>query len=154
MTHTAQRQRFDKIVAANAPSRERLLAWPTLGRAAEMIGIPASTLTRAADKDGIEKYPFGRRDKKLAPDAVLDLARAYAANVNDVAEQLMVYAEESGAAPRYVNGVEKTIGAWLAGQARSARSTPEEVEAIVAAIREVATPELADAIFARAGLTG
>ena len=144
--------RFTQIAELPQQSRSQLLAWPTIAAAAKIIGLSPSTLTRAVDRRGITKYGFGRRDKKLAPDAVLDLALEYAADVYVVAEQLMLLAEHSGAAQEFVDGVEQTIDAWLAGQARMARSEPDELEIIVRAIRETASPEIAAAIFARAGI--
>jgi len=153
MAQVAQKRHFNQVVAPANPSAERLGAWPTLGKAAEILGIAASTLSRAVDAKGITKYEYGRRDKKLAPDAVLDLALVYAVDVNEVAERLMLHAEASRAASRFVDGVERTVGAWLAGQALQANAQPGDLHAVVAAVRELAAPEVAEAILARAGVT-
>lgn len=145
-----EQHQFRQAANAARPSVGRLAAWPTLGRVAEMLGIAASTLSRAVDAKGITKYEAGRRDKKLAPDAVLDLAVVYAVDVNDVAEALMAYAEASGAEQKFVDGVEETVGAWLAGRAQQASAG--DLDAVVAALRELAAPDVAEAILARAGL--
>lgn len=152
MSSTSQRK-FQETVATLQPSRPRLTAWPSLAKSAVIIGIPISTLSRAADAHGIEKHRYGRRDKKLVPDAVLDLALVYGADVNHVAEELMVNAESSGAGPEHVDAVETTIGSWLAGRARTPRLEPADLEAIIVAVRELVAPEVADAIFSRAGVT-
>ena len=154
MARVAQQRQFKPVVAPVRPSAERLGAWPSLGRAAEILSIPASTLSRAVDAKGITKHEYGRRDKKLAPDAVLELALVYAVDVNEVAERLMLYAEASGAGARFVDGVERTAGAWLAGRARQASAQSGDLDAVVAAVRELVAPELAEAILARAGIMG
>lgn len=117
-----------------------------------MIGVPTSTLTRAADVMRITKYPYGGRDKKLAPDSVLDLALHYNADVNEVAELLMVCAEESGKEQDLINEVDEAIGTWLAVQAQKAGDGDVSLDEIIAAVQEIASPEIATAIFSRAGV--
>ena len=94
-------KRFESAVATASPSPEHLQSWPTLTRAAALIGVSLPVLSRAMNASGITKHPFGRRDKKIAPVNVLDLALQYGADVNLVAERLMEAAEESGAPRRF-----------------------------------------------------
>lgn len=153
MSQTDHEQTFRRGAESARPSTARLRAWPSLAKAAEMLGLVPSTLSRAVDARDIAKYSFGRRDKKLAPDAVLDLALVYNANVNDVADQLMDYGEQSGAEASYLDSMEETIGSWFAGQARKASLEPGDLEALIDAVRELSAPAVAEAILARAGVT-
>lgn len=150
----AEKERFTKAVSGAAPSMGRLQAWPTLTAAAEMLGISLSALSRTMDADGITKHAAGRRGKRIAPVNVLDLAVVYAVDANEAAEQLMEFAESSGAEQQFIDGAEEDIGAWFAGAARNARSPEVSVEQLVDAVREIVAPNVADAILARAGLRG
>lgn len=143
-----------QAVAAATPSPEHVVAWPTLSRAADLIGKNVSVLSRAMESEGVPKYPAGRRDKKIAPVSTLHFARIYGANVDAVADALMTEAENSGAAPRFVAAVEQDIGAWLAGRSRRARLDDDapSLEALVQAVTDFASPELAAAILDRAGI--
>ncbi len=147
---------FATAVAGAAPSADHLRAWPTISRAAQLIGRSTSVMSRAMDADGVPKHPAGRRDKKVAPASVLRYARVYGADVDAVAAALMDDAEASGAAAQYVESVEQDIGAWMAGRARRARIVDgaPSLEALVAAIREIASPQEAAAILERAQIKG
>lgn len=145
---------FSQAAATATPSQEHVVAWPTLSRAAEMIGKNVSVLSRAMNSEGVPKYPAGRRDKKIAPISALHFARIYGADIDAVADALMTEAESSGAAPQFVASVEQDIGAWLAGRSRRARLDDDapSLEVLVRAVTDFTSPELAATILGRAGI--
>lgn len=108
------------------------------------------------DREQVPKRLLGRRDKRVAPVSVLHFARVYGADVDGVADALMKLAEASGANQRYIDSVEQDIGAWMEVRARQA--TPYEdappLETLMEAVRELASPQEAQAIFERAGIMG
>ncbi|MGI8729076.1 MAG: hypothetical protein ACR2LK_03660 [Solirubrobacteraceae bacterium] len=107
------------------------------------------------DQEQVPKHLLGRRDKRVAPASVLHFARVYGADVDVVADALMKLAEASGADQRYIDSVEHEIGAWM--EARARQATPYEdapsLENLMKAVRELASPQAAQAIFKRAGIT-
>lgn len=96
-----------------------------------------------------------RRDKKIAPAGVLHFVRVYGADVDAVAGALMYDAEASGAAAPDIASVEQDIGAWMAGRARRAQIHDDapSLATLVVAVRELASPQQAAAIFERADVT-
>lgn len=148
-------EHFEKLIAQAAPSTAHLRAWPSLTQAAELLGMGLPTLTRALDARGVTKHPLGARTKKVAPVDVLDLCLDYGADTAEVAARLVELAMSAGVEPRYVQSVEDDLGSWFAGRARSAPArAADDIEALMQAVRAVADPDVADAILARAGLTG
>lgn len=147
--------KFQEIVDGAAPSTQRLHAWPLLSQAAEMLGVSLSGLSRAMDAQGIVKHRLGRRSRRIAPVAVLDLAVQYGADVAVVADAVMSVAERSGAEPRFIAGVEQDIGAWFAGNALQAPGPQEdELARVLEAMRETIGVEATNVILERAGLSG
>jgi hypothetical protein len=152
---TVASSQFQETIDGAASSTQRLHAWPSLSQAAGMLGVSLSALSRAMDSQEIVKHRLGRRARKIAPVAVLDLAVQYGADVAQVADELMSIAEHSGAEQRYVAGVEQDIGAWFAGNALQASGPREdELARVLAAMRETLGAEATGAILERAGLSG
>jgi len=153
-TSKTAKTQFQDVVAGAAPDESLLVAWPTISRAAGLIGKSASVLGRAMDSDGVPKHLLGRRDKKIAPTKALHYARIYGADVDAVADALMQIAEESGAPVSAVASVEQDIGAWMAGRARRAARDDDapSVQTLMAAVKALTSAEDAEAIFAEAGI--
>lgn len=136
------------------PSTERLRAWPSLSQAAQMLGISLSALSRAMDAQSIAKHRLGRRTRKIAPVALLDLAVEYGADVAQVADEVMEIAERSDVAESVVATIEQDIGAWFANQAtRAAGPREDQLSALIQAMRDAIGADAADAIVVRAGIT-
>jgi hypothetical protein len=145
---------FAEVIRQAAPSAGLLRAWPTLSRAADLIERPLSTLTRAMTSDGTPRYRLGRRDKKVAPVAVLHYARVYGADVDHVAAALVDDAEKSGTDAEFVESVERDVSAWMEGRARAARvrTTAPTLEDLVAVVQRLSAPEQAEQILRAAGI--
>lgn len=107
------------------------------------------------EAEGVPKHPFGRRDTKIAPVSVLHFARVYGANVEKVAYALVTEAAESDAERQYAESVEEDVAAWMKGRALAATPNPDapSAEALLRAVRELAAPELVDAVLERARAT-
>ncbi|MGI8559060.1 MAG: hypothetical protein ACR2ND_12275 [Solirubrobacteraceae bacterium] len=70
---------------------ESLQAHPNISKAAEMLGVAASTLSRRAD---LAREERGERDVVLAPGEVLRLGAIYRRrSLNDLAQNLIDHAE-------------------------------------------------------------
>jgi predicted nucleic acid-binding protein len=149
-------ERSTFTVAANgaAFSTQRLRAWPSLSQAAEMLGLSLSALSRAMDAQGIAKHRLGRRARKIAPVALLDLAVEYGADVANAADEMMSIAERSGAAGSAIAGVERDLGAWFATRAAEAEGPPEnQLRSLIEQMRETVGDQVTEAILTRAGVT-
>lgn len=73
---------------------ESLQAHPNIRKAAEMLDVAASTLSRRAD---LAREQRGERDLVLAPGEVLRLGAIYRRrSLNDIAQDLIDYAETVG----------------------------------------------------------
>ena len=148
------RATFAPTVTAPVPSTERLRAWPSLSQAAQMLGISLSALSRAMDAGSIPKHRLGRRARKIAPVALLDLAVQYGADVAQVADEVMGIAERSGVADSEIATIEQDMGAWFAEQATRATGPREDqLSALIEAMRDAIGADAADAIVSRAGVT-
>lgn len=119
-----------------------------------MLGISLSALSRAMDAGPIPKHRLGRRTRKIAPVALLDLAVEYGADVAKVADEVMEIAERSGVAESTVATIEQDMGAWFANQATRATGPREDqLSVLIQAMREAIGANAADAIVSRAGIT-
>lgn len=148
-----ERSQLEDPIGGAAPSTQRLRAWPSLSQAAELLGVSLSALSRAMDAQGIVKHRLGRRARKIAPVAALELAVQYGADVAQVADELMSIAERFGTGRRPVAGVEEEIGAWFAGNAMQAPGPQaDELARVLEAMRETIGAKETDAILARAGI--
>jgi len=148
------RSTFAATVDADAPSRERVRAWPSLSQAAQMLGLSLSALSRAMDARKIAKHQLGGRARKIAPVALLDLAVEYGADVAKVADEVMGIAERSNVAEPLIAAVEQDIGAWFAEQARRAAGPQDDqLRAVIEEMRDAIGTDAAEAILARAGVT-
>jgi hypothetical protein len=148
------RSTFPVAVNGAALSTQRLRAWPSLSQAASMLGLSLSALSRVMDAQGIVKHRLGRRARKIAPVALLDLAVEYGADVAEVADQAMSLAERSGVAEHVIADVERDMGAWFAAQARRAAGPREdELSILIEQMRQTIGEQATDAILTRAGIT-
>jgi hypothetical protein len=148
------RSTFAAVVDGAAPSAERLRAWPSLSQAARMLDLSLSALSRTMDAHEIPKHPLGRRARKIAPVALLDLAVEYGADVAKVADEVMAIAERSGVAESLVAATEQDMGAWFAGRAmRAAGPREDQLSTLIDEMRDAIGVDAADAILARAGVT-
>lgn len=90
-----------------------LSAYPNLSRAAEMIGVSSSTLSR---RDDLQAERRGERDRVLRPSEVLRLAMIHRKrSLTDVAQDLFEHAQE--VAPEQLQRVEDEIDHFFETQA-------------------------------------
>ena len=150
---TSARSPFAVAVEGSLPSTERLRAWPSLSQAAQILDLSLSALSRAMDAHKIPKHQLGRRARKIAPVALLDLAVEYGANVAKVADHVMSIAERSGGAEPLIAATEQDMGAWFAERAIQAPDPREdELSALIETMREAIGTEATEAILARASV--
>ncbi len=119
-----------------------------------MLDLSLSALSRAMDAHKIPKHQLGRRVRKIAPVALLDLAVEYGADVAEVADEMMNIAKRSGVTEHLIAATEQDMGAWFAGQAMQATGPSEDqLSAVIEEMRDAIGAEAAEAILARAGVT-
>jgi excisionase family DNA binding protein len=146
---------FGTAIDVTGTSTEYLRAWPSLTQAARMLGVSLSTVSRAMDENGIPKHEVGRRTRKIAPVALLQLAVVYGADVAGVADQAMTIAEQSGVATHLVAAIEADLGRWFEEQAKQAAALPEsQLSSLIDAVYAAVGADAAQVIPARAGITG
>lgn len=106
-------------------------ALPKLTDAAELIGLDASSVTRAIQRLGIEPLRWGGRDKHLAIADVLTIAAsAQRASLEEVAGSLLEWAEREH--PEHVDVFTAEIDAYFAALPAPKAQQPE---AFVAELR-------------------
>ncbi len=148
------RSTFPVAADGAAVVTQRLRAWPSLSQAAQMLGLSLSALSRAMDAQGIVKHRLGRRARKIAPVALLDLAVEYGADIAKVADHAMGIAERSGVAEHVIAGVEQDMGAWFAARAMQAAGPREDqLSILIEQMRETIGEQATDAMLTRAGIT-
>lgn len=122
--------------------RSEVLAYPPLSRAAEMVGVAPSTLSRRPD---VQTIPVGDRDRRVPPSEVMRLSDLYKkVSINGVAADLIEYAHQH--APDHESAIQDQVDEYLSERPRSAQSM--SVADFVTLARAELPKELAQAIAA------
>lgn len=133
-----------------ATSRVHLRAWPSLSQAAPMLDLSLSALSRAMDARQIPKHPLGRA-RKIAPVALLNLAREYGADASQVAADTLTLAERSGVPQSIVDDIERDVDLWFRDWALNAPPPPYTLAEIVEAGRAALGDEAVQRVLAMNG---
>lgn len=122
-----------------APPSESTKAMPTFTMAADLIGVDASTITRAVQSLGIQPVRWGGREKHLPVPDLLEIARhARRASIEEVAGGLIEWLQQ--AHPSQVEDVKTQVDAYIARLPEPVAAAPEE---FLSDLREALPPEWA-----------
>src|SRR2546423_14929571 len=98
-----------------------LQVYPNLSKAAEMLGVSASTLSR---RDDLAAEPRGERDRVVPATEVLRLAAIYRRrSLNDTAQSLLEFAEK--ASKEEATRVEQEVEAFFERRVNSEAAADE-----------------------------
>jgi hypothetical protein len=104
---------YDLAMATVVLPSESIKAMPTLTIAAALIGVNASTITRAIKSLEIEPVPWGSREKHLTVRDLLEIAmHARRASIEEVAGGLLEWVDQ--AHPDQVEYVKAELDAYFA----------------------------------------
>jgi hypothetical protein len=120
--------------------KSEVLAYPPLSRAAEMVGVATSTLSRRSDLQAIR---VGDRDRRVPPSEVMRLGDRYKkVSINGIAADLIEYADQH--ASDHVTAVQDAVEKYLSERPRPA--PPMSVGDFLSLARAELPEELAQAI--------
>lgn len=103
-----------RVATRSTDRAESFGGYPTLRAAAAILGVAASTLSRRADVQPLQR---GARDRVLPPAEVMRLAAIYRKrSLNEVAAELIDHAAEHG--PDDAERAEEAVEAFFAGRSR------------------------------------